>query len=189
MTAEEKGEGMTSDERARIKRCIATFLCGSPGVVQAEVAYSMMDALEDDHLKELDGMIHIYETDEKTEIVREPSGRGKLMPIPIIIETSNPEVYPRYWTVRADTDPREHQVAMRIDHGLHADIFICSCGSKYTWSPGVVFDAEPCLGILSVCLALLEERNKGVGHEQERISERPLRRRIRTRSFVKRVVT
>jgi len=58
---------MTSDERARIKRCIATFLCGSPGVVQAEVAYSMMDALEDDHLKELDDMIHIYETDEKTD--------------------------------------------------------------------------------------------------------------------------
>ena len=37
------------------------------------------------------------------------------MPTPIVIETSNPEVYPRYWTVRADMDPREHQVAMRID--------------------------------------------------------------------------
>ena len=58
---------MTSEERAQIKRCIATFLCGSPGVIQAEVVYRMMDALDDAHLSELDGMIHIYETDEKTD--------------------------------------------------------------------------------------------------------------------------
>ncbi len=59
---------MTSDERARIKRCIARFLCGEMGALRCEVVYSMMDALEDDHLTELDRMIHIYETDEKTDI-------------------------------------------------------------------------------------------------------------------------
>ena len=65
-----KEKSMTSDERERIKRCIATFLCGSPGALRAEVVYSMMDALEDDHLADLDGMIHIYETDEKTDRTR-----------------------------------------------------------------------------------------------------------------------
>jgi hypothetical protein len=55
---------MTSDERARIKRCISHFLCEDPGVLRAGIVYSMMDALEDDHLTELDRMIHIYEPEE-----------------------------------------------------------------------------------------------------------------------------
>jgi hypothetical protein len=79
-----------------------------------------------------------------------------------MIETSNPEVYPRYWTVRADAELPEHQVAMHIDHGLHAAIFQCSCGSKYSWSCGVEFDPQPCGHILPVCLALLQERKTGI---------------------------
>lgn len=55
---------MTADERGRIKRCIAWFLCGEMGALRSEVVYSMMDALEDDHLAKLDGMIHIYEPEE-----------------------------------------------------------------------------------------------------------------------------
>jgi hypothetical protein len=55
---------MTSDERARIKQCIAWFLCGEMGELRCKVVHSMMDALEDDHLTELDRMIHIYETEE-----------------------------------------------------------------------------------------------------------------------------
>ena len=58
---------MTSDERARIKQCIAWFLCGEMGALRSEVVYSMMAALQGDHLTELDRRIHIYETDEKTE--------------------------------------------------------------------------------------------------------------------------
>ena len=58
---------MTSAERERIKRCISWFLCPDPGALRAGVLYSMMDALEDAHLAELVGMIHINETDEKTE--------------------------------------------------------------------------------------------------------------------------
>lgn len=57
---------MTSDERERVKRCIAAFVCGDPGPWQAEVLYSMMDALDDDHLAELDGMVH--EPDEETDV-------------------------------------------------------------------------------------------------------------------------
>jgi hypothetical protein len=58
---------MNSDERERIKRCIGWFFCCDPGALRAGVLYSMMDALEDAHLAELVGMIHINETDEKTE--------------------------------------------------------------------------------------------------------------------------
>ena len=58
---------MTSDERARIKQCIAWFLCGEVGALPSEVVYSMMAALQDDHLTELDRTTHIYETDERTE--------------------------------------------------------------------------------------------------------------------------
>jgi hypothetical protein len=55
---------MTSDERARIKQCIAWFLCAEMGALRAEVLYSMMDALQDDHLTQLDRMIHIYEAED-----------------------------------------------------------------------------------------------------------------------------
>jgi hypothetical protein len=55
---------MTSDERARIKQCIAWFLCGEMGALRAEVLYSMLNVLQDDHLMELDRMIHIYEPED-----------------------------------------------------------------------------------------------------------------------------
>jgi hypothetical protein len=55
---------MTSDERDRIKRCIAWFLFGEMGDLRYEVVYSMMDALQDDHLTKLDRMIHIYGAEE-----------------------------------------------------------------------------------------------------------------------------
>jgi hypothetical protein len=61
-------EAMTSDERERIKRCIAWFLCPEPSALQAEILYSILDALEHAHLAELDGRIHNYETDEKSNI-------------------------------------------------------------------------------------------------------------------------
>jgi hypothetical protein len=64
-------QDMNADKRERIKRCIAGFLCGCPSVLQAEVAYSIMDALEDGHLTELDGMIHIYETENADNRPRE----------------------------------------------------------------------------------------------------------------------
>jgi hypothetical protein len=57
---------MTSEERERVKRCVAAFLCGAPSPWQAEILDSMMDAVKDDHLAELDGMLH--ETDEKTDV-------------------------------------------------------------------------------------------------------------------------
>jgi hypothetical protein len=42
---------------------VADFLIGTlPGAIQAEVAYSMLDTLEDDHLAELDMMVHDYES-------------------------------------------------------------------------------------------------------------------------------
>jgi hypothetical protein len=88
-----------------------------------------------------------------------------LMAIPIIIETSNPDVFPRYWTVRADGERPEHQVAMHIDPGPRTAIFQCSCASKYSWSCGVEFDPQPCAHILPVCLALLEERKNAAGHD------------------------
>ena len=37
------------------------------------------------------------------------------MSTPIIIETSNPAVFPRYWTVKPDADLPEYQVAMHVD--------------------------------------------------------------------------
>ena len=59
---------MTSGERDRIKRCIAWFLCGEMGALRSAVVYSMMDALQDLHLTELDRMIHIYETEESDRL-------------------------------------------------------------------------------------------------------------------------
>ena len=87
------------------------------------------------------------------------------MSTPILIETSNPEVFPRYWTVRADADLPDYQVAMHIDQGLRAAIIQCSCGSRYSWSIGVDFDLQPCAHIVPVCLAVLEERKGGLGNE------------------------
>jgi hypothetical protein len=55
---------MTPDERKRVKRCVAAFLCGDPSPWQAEILDSMIDAMKDDHLAELDGMVH--ETGEDT---------------------------------------------------------------------------------------------------------------------------
>jgi hypothetical protein len=55
---------LTAEERERVKRCVAHFLIGPvPGAIQADVAYSILDALGDDHLVELDVMVHAYEVD------------------------------------------------------------------------------------------------------------------------------
>jgi hypothetical protein len=93
----------------------------------------------------------------------------------IIIETSDPNLYPRYWTVRADGELPEHQVAMHVEHGLHAAVFHCSCGSKYSWSCGVEFDPQPCAHILRVCLVVLAEMNEGTTISKRRASERRLK--------------
>jgi hypothetical protein len=50
---------LAAEDRERIKRCVAHFLIGpDPGAIQAEVAYRVLDALNDDHLAELDVMVH-----------------------------------------------------------------------------------------------------------------------------------
>lgn len=60
------GPFLTDDHRERIKRCVAHYLIGPiPGAIQAQVTYSMMDVLDDDHLVELDVMIHDYDSDEE----------------------------------------------------------------------------------------------------------------------------
>ena len=57
---------LSNDDRERIKRCAAHFIIRpNPGAIQVEVAYSMLDALEDDHLLELDVMVHAYELGAK----------------------------------------------------------------------------------------------------------------------------
>jgi hypothetical protein len=57
---------MTSEERERVKRCVAAFLCGDPSPCQAEILDSMINAMKDDHLVELDRMLR--ETDEKSDV-------------------------------------------------------------------------------------------------------------------------
>jgi len=59
-----KGKFLPDDARERIKRCVISCLIRpnlDPDGIQLEVAYSMLDALEDDHLLELDVMIHDYD--------------------------------------------------------------------------------------------------------------------------------
>ena len=57
---------MTSEERERVKCCVVAFLCGAPSPWQAEILDSMTGGMKDDHLAELDRMLH--ETDEKTDV-------------------------------------------------------------------------------------------------------------------------
>jgi hypothetical protein len=54
---------LAAEDRERIKRCVAHFLIGpDPSAMQAEVAYSILDALSDLHLAELDVMVHDYKS-------------------------------------------------------------------------------------------------------------------------------
>lgn len=54
---------LATEDRERIKRCVAHFLIGpDPGAIQVEVVYSILDALSDDHLAELDVMVHDYKS-------------------------------------------------------------------------------------------------------------------------------
>ena len=54
---------LAAEDRGRIKGCVAHFLIGpDPGAIQAQIAYSILDALSDDHLAELDVMVHDYES-------------------------------------------------------------------------------------------------------------------------------
>jgi hypothetical protein len=54
---------LAAEDRERIKRCVAHFLIGPDrGAIRAEVAYSILDALSDDHLAELDVMVHDYKS-------------------------------------------------------------------------------------------------------------------------------
>jgi hypothetical protein len=57
--AEFRTKFLAAEDRERIKRCVAHFLIGpDPGAIQAEAAYSILDALSDDHLADLDVMVH-----------------------------------------------------------------------------------------------------------------------------------
>jgi hypothetical protein len=54
----------TAENRERIKRCVAHLLIGpDPDGTQIYVAYSILDAINDAHLAELDVVVHDYQLD------------------------------------------------------------------------------------------------------------------------------
>jgi hypothetical protein len=70
----------------------------------------------------------------------------------------------RHWYIdcRDGTSAQE----VRMSHERGQDIFTCTCGRKYTWSPGPDYD-DWCVHIIVVCSYLMESAGQGSIIESE----------------------
>jgi hypothetical protein len=74
--------------------------------------------------------------------------------MPILTELAPPPC--DRWSVDYCDGTPARVVTMSVDHALCGEIFSCSCGAIYSWSPGVEVGKE-CPHILVVTLALLHQ--------------------------------
>ena len=85
--------------------------------------------------------------------------------IVVMIELEPPPCM--HWSVDFSDGLQPHEVRLTRDAMRQQDVFSCTCGSKYTWSPGPDFDQPPCRHLVALCRTLdwqIRERDRNQDH-------------------------